>query len=107
MVFRFFVSTKDPYVTDWLGIIGNQTFDNLLYLYELDPYSKKIELVGIDRDTPLNRRKYMSWGFRDLTKEVYDLVKPIPTKIDLFTFKITSMLHKYPKLIRSIEKFKK
>ncbi len=105
MVFRFFVSVKDPYVETWLGIVGNNEFNKLLYLYELDPFSNKIEFLGTVRDTPLNRRKLASWGFRDLTNELSSLLESRPTKIELFTFDVTNIVYKYPKLISIFKKF--
>ncbi len=105
MTLRFMISVPDKFVEGWLGIYGNETFNRLLYLYEMDPISKKINLVGIDVDTPLNRRKYQSYGFRDITDKVAEIFKPKPTKIDLFTFDITYLLYRYPELARKLKKF--
>jgi len=107
MVFRFYISIPDKFIESWVGIYGNKIFNRLLYLYEMDPFSNKIELVGVIEDTPLNRRKVASWGFRDLTNKLSNLFEPKPTKIDLFTFDITDLVLKDPRLIKIIKKFKK
>jgi hypothetical protein len=105
MVLRFFVSVPDPFVESWIGIYGNTEFNRLLYLYEMNPITKKIEFLGVDRDTPLNRRKYLSYGFRDLTDKLNAILERKPTEIDLFTYKITEMLYKYPDLAKKLSKF--
>jgi len=107
MVFRFFISIPDKYVEGWLGIYGNNVFNKLIYAYEMDPFSGKIELVAVLRDTPYNRRKLMSWGFRDLTDKLSKLFEPKPSKIDIFTLDITELVLKDPRLINIIKKFKK
>ncbi|MGC9133256.1 MAG: hypothetical protein ACP5GJ_02550 [Nanopusillaceae archaeon] len=105
MVLRFFISVKDPFVESWLGIYGNTEFNRLLYLYELDPITNRIEFLGVDKDTPLNRRKYMSYGFRDLSEKLNKILEIKPTEIDLFTFNITELIYRNPELAKKISKF--
>jgi len=106
MSIYFFIVSEDPYVKDFLGIVGNKRFNKIILLYKYDRKNNKIEYLGADRYTPERVMLFKKFGYIDLTPYIEPLYKRKPEEIDLFSFDITTLelSKKALKALRKLER---